>query len=41
MTADLLEARPGRIFVGRLATGSDLVEEQLLKHPAVDYPGAR
>lgn len=27
MTADLLEARTGRIFVGRLATGSDLVEE--------------
>jgi predicted DNA-binding protein with PD1-like motif len=27
VTADLLEARPGRIFVGRLATGSDLVEE--------------
>ncbi len=27
MTANLLEARSGRIFVGRLATGSDLVKE--------------
>jgi predicted DNA-binding protein with PD1-like motif len=27
LTADLLEAHHGRIFVGRLATGSDLIEE--------------
>jgi predicted DNA-binding protein with PD1-like motif len=27
MTANLQEARPGRIFIGRLATGSDLVDE--------------
>jgi predicted DNA-binding protein with PD1-like motif len=27
VTADLLEARTGRLFVGRLETGSDLVEE--------------
>ena len=28
-----LPTRPG--------LGSDLIEEQLLKHPAVSYPGAR
>ncbi len=27
MTANLQEAGPGRIFIGRLATGSDLVDE--------------
>ncbi|HET8587944.1 MAG TPA: DUF296 domain-containing protein [Candidatus Limnocylindria bacterium] len=27
MSVDLLEARTGRLFVGRLPTGSDLVEE--------------
>jgi predicted DNA-binding protein with PD1-like motif len=27
MTANLMEAPPGRIFIGRLQTGTDLVEE--------------
>lgn len=34
--------RDGRLQVPtRPGLGSDLIEEQLLKHPAVDYPGAR
>ncbi len=36
------EIRNGHLQIPtRPGLGSDLIEEQLLKHPAVDYPGAR